>query len=182
MPSLRAASTPSMLAMPLSTVIRKSGRREAAKRNDFRREPVTILEAIGHQVLDLCADALQRDHPQRTGRGSVGVVIGDDQQALPGGDRIGKQSCHRDAIFQAAHRSKPIERGIELLRGVHAPRGIHACQHRVHAARTKHIEGRLRHAAGDDARSAHAIGAASCPSRTLRACRTSGCGLFQICQ
>ena len=55
------------------------------------REPVAELEAIRHQVVDVGAEDAQRAHADRARRGAVGIVVGDDQKALPRRDRIGEQ-------------------------------------------------------------------------------------------
>ena len=77
------AATPSMLAMPLSTVTIRSGDCCAGEVDDFRRQAVAELEAVGHQVIDVGAEHLQGAHADGAGGGAVAVVVGDDQQIWP---------------------------------------------------------------------------------------------------
>ncbi len=66
--------------------------------DDRRRQSVAVLEAVRHQVVDgratgsgvrQCAQPAQADG---AGGRAVTVVVGDDQHALAGGERIGEQA------------------------------------------------------------------------------------------
>ena len=47
--------------------------------HDLWCEAVTILKAVGHQIVDSCAHGSQRAHADRARGGAVGIVVGDDQ-------------------------------------------------------------------------------------------------------
>ena len=83
MPSSFARATPSTLAMPLSTVISKSGgpcAARAAQVDDLRRQSIAVFEAIGNQVIDVRAHRTQSQQADRARGGAIAVVIGNDQQ------------------------------------------------------------------------------------------------------
>ena len=52
-PEFVACSTPSTVAMPLSTVIRKVGLALRGKAHDLRRETVAEFETVGDDVIDV---------------------------------------------------------------------------------------------------------------------------------
>ena len=60
--------------------------------HQFRREPVAELEAVGHQVLDVAAERAQRANADGARGGAVGVVVGDDEQALALRDGVSEES------------------------------------------------------------------------------------------
>ena len=72
---------PSTAAMPLSTVMSSAGRALRRLAHDLGREPVAVLEAIRHQVVDVGTEGAQRLDPHGAGGGAVGVVVGDDEHA-----------------------------------------------------------------------------------------------------
>ena len=122
-------ATPSTLAMPLSTVIRMSGFLSClGERYDLGRQTVAVFEAVRHQIIDYRAEFAQRAHADRAGRCAVGVVVGDDQQALPRRDCVGEDRCHALDVVQAGQRRQTGDFGCELLRRSHAARGINARQ------------------------------------------------------
>ena len=51
------------------------------ERDDLRRQAVAVLEAVGHDEVDVGAHRAQAAHADRAGGGAVGVVVGDDDDA-----------------------------------------------------------------------------------------------------
>ena len=50
--------------------------------HDVGGEAVAVFEPVGHQIVDTRAEHAQAAHADRAGGGAVGVVVGDDEQAL----------------------------------------------------------------------------------------------------
>jgi hypothetical protein len=59
--------------------------------DDFRRQAVAELEAVGEQEIDIGAERFQGAHADGGGGGAVAVVVADDQQLRFGLDGIGQQ-------------------------------------------------------------------------------------------
>ena len=64
------------------------------------REPVAELEAVGHEVLRVRAKGTQRADADRAGGGAVGVVVGDDEEALARLDGVGEEPRRVVNAFQ----------------------------------------------------------------------------------
>ena len=52
------------------------------QRHNFRRQSVAKFETVWHDVADLRTHRAQTTQRNRTGRGTVGVVVGNDQDSL----------------------------------------------------------------------------------------------------
>ena len=64
------------------------------------RQPVAQLEAVRHEIFDIGAEPAQRAHAYRARGRSVGIVVGDDQQALVPRDRVGEKLRRVLGVFQ----------------------------------------------------------------------------------
>ena len=52
-------------------------------RDDFRGQAVAVLEAVGHQIINMGgAEHAQPQHTDRTGGGAIGIEVADDEDAL----------------------------------------------------------------------------------------------------
>ena len=71
--------------------VRLAGRALRGHARELGREPVTELEAVGHEVAHAGAKGAQRAHAHGAGGRAVAVVVGDDEQALFVAYGIGKQ-------------------------------------------------------------------------------------------
>ena len=99
--------------------------------DDFRRQPVAVLEAVGDDELDVGAHRAQAAHADRARRRPIGVVVGDDDDPLApidGGDEPMRRGV---GAFQRRRMRQPVETGIEILRRLHAARGVDTRQHRI---------------------------------------------------
>ncbi len=103
------------------------------ERDNFRRQPVAVFEAIGHQVIDHGAEFAQRAHADRARGCTVGIVVGDDQQFLFDGDRIGQELRHALYIAQSRERRKRARVGGQLQRRRNATRGKYLRKQRMKA-------------------------------------------------
>ncbi len=120
------------------------------------REAIAVLEAVRHQIIHHCAEFAQRTQAHCAGSRAVGVVIGDDQQPLPGRDRIGQDGGHARDVMHAIEWRESAQCGCELLRRADSARGINARKQRVQAGSRQRCGLRSRHdAGGDDARFRH---------------------------
>ncbi|MNE08323.1 hypothetical protein D3C80_1009700 [compost metagenome] len=98
-------------------------------RDDLRGQAVAVLEAVGHQVVDMRrAEHAQRQHAHRTGGGAVGIEVADDDHALALLQRRHQQLDRRIDALQLAIRDQPRQRLVQLGGGLHAAGGIQAGQ------------------------------------------------------
>ena len=81
--------------------------------DELGRQAVAELEAVGHEVVDVGAERAQRAHADRAGGCAVGVVVGDDQQALARRDRVGKQ---RRRVADALQQRRREQAGGVVVR------------------------------------------------------------------
>ena len=126
MPSAAAAATPSMLAMPLSTVTISRGACRARERDDLRRQPVAVLEAVRHEEIDVRAHRGEPAHADRARGGAVGVVVGDDHDALARVDRPRRGARRAASMFRSSRRAAAARRarGRARRRSRDAARGV----------------------------------------------------------
>ena len=75
--------------------------------DDFRREPVAVLEAIRHEEIDDGAHRRETAHPDRACGGAIGIVVGDDHDLLAAAYRVGEA---RGGVVDALHRREPRQR------------------------------------------------------------------------
>ena len=94
--------------------------------DDFRRQAVTVIKAVGYQIVHLSATAAQRTQSDRAGSGAVGVIVGNDQQFFTTGNGIGQQDGHGADVAQTFRRYEPFQVGIELRLIADAARSIDA--------------------------------------------------------
>ncbi len=52
------------------------------KLDDVGSQAVAVFEPVGHDEIDVRAEHAQAAHADRAGGGAVGIVVGDDEQAL----------------------------------------------------------------------------------------------------
>jgi hypothetical protein len=110
------------------------GRSRGGLANDLRREPVRMLEAVRHDVLDRGAHRLQRLHSHRARRGAIRVVVGDDQEPLALADRVGEQARGIVHVRQPVGRDQRGELRRQLVGAGHAARGEEAGEARIDPA------------------------------------------------
>ena len=86
--------------------------------DDLRRQPVAVLEAVGHQIIDfgLCAP---RQHAQsaqtdRGGSGAIAVIVGDDQQSRIRFERVGEQHRRFRDMRQFGRCDEALQRQLQL--------------------------------------------------------------------
>jgi hypothetical protein len=91
---------------------------------DFRRQPVTQREAIGHDVIHRGAHHAQGAQADRAAGGAVAVVVGDDQHAAAGGDRVGQQRRRLARALEPVGGEQGAAAGVEFVRAADAARGI----------------------------------------------------------
>ena len=118
--------------------------------HDLRREAVTVLKTIGHQIINRCIHRAQCTHAHRAGGGAVGIVVGDDQQFFTLGNRIGQQHRHALQIEHRRRRVQALEIGGELLFIDDAARRVNAGTQRMHAALGQRADGFGSGGAGGD--------------------------------
>ena len=123
-----------------------------------------MLEAVGDQVVDHGAHGAQRLHADRACRGAVGVVVGDDEQALPRPDSVGEEARGVLDVVQPLRRGERLQCRGELVHGGQAARRENAREARVAARGGELLEGRGVDDARDDLR--HGRRAASSRERS----------------
>ena len=111
------------------------------QRHDLRRQAIAVLEAIGHDEIDVGAHRGESPHAHCTRGGPIRIVIGDDQYAFLLGDRRRESLRRRLDAFHRCERRQRIERMIELGDRRDASRRVHARQHRRQACGRKGGDG-----------------------------------------
>ncbi|MNR07238.1 hypothetical protein D3C85_1233540 [compost metagenome] len=97
--------------------------------DDLRGQAVAVLEAVGHQIVDMRrAQHAQRQHADRAGGGAVGIEVADDDDALALFQCGHQQPDRRVDALQLAIRNQPRQRLVQLGSGLHATGGIQAGQ------------------------------------------------------
>ena len=84
------------------------------ERDDFRRQAVAELEAVGHDEADVGTQRRQPAHRDRAGRRAVGVVVRDDDDALARGDRAREALRGFGDAAQRSERRQRRQRVVEL--------------------------------------------------------------------
>ncbi len=97
--------------------------------DDFRGQAVAVLEAVGHQVIDMRrAEHAQAEHADRAGGGAVGIEVADDEDALALLQGL-HQQVHRGVdTLQLLIRNQPRQALVQLGGGLHATRRVQAGQ------------------------------------------------------
>jgi len=126
------------------------------ERDDLRRKPVTVLEAVRYQIAHVFrAHLRERAHHYRTTGGAVGIEIGDDQDAAPLPQGLVEQ-CHGAIHPPQQHRWQQAFQGaIELGGGADLARAVNAPQHRMQLRGQLILRCRLRPAAENPIRRLH---------------------------
>jgi hypothetical protein len=112
---------------------RLARRTAGGQRDDLRRQAITVLEAVRHQILDLAAKHAQAAHRDRAGGGAVTIVVGDHYHAAFALNRVGEQRRSAFAALERGRRHEPRETGFDFIGHAHAARGVQAREHRVQA-------------------------------------------------
>jgi len=97
------------------------------------REPIAKLEAVGNEILRLRAERAQRAEADRACGGAVGVVVGDDQQALARLDGVGEQARRLLDAFQKSRGKQGGGFVPELGVRADAAGRVYARKQRMHA-------------------------------------------------
>ena len=130
MPRARAAATPALLEMPLSTVMMSDGSPLGGEPDDLGREPVAELETVGHQEIHgRESPGAQAAHDERRAGRAVRVEVSDDEDAA-----LAMLEDERDGRIDAverAYRHESVERERELLAVANAARRVRAPQDRM---------------------------------------------------
>ena len=155
-------------AMPLSTVIRMSGLQFRGLANDLRREAVAVLEAVGHQVVDLARRTRARPacrprRPSRRRRRSRrrSAVVCRPRSHPPALTDMEAQ------LSSCSIGNRPASGRIELPQFRDAPRREDLGQHRGNAMLHEDIQPRRRSLPRHDARGGHWEGSCNDASRAL---------------
>ena len=119
--------------------------------DDFRRQPVAELEAVGQQEVDVGAEHFQGAHADGGGGGAVAVVVADDQQFGLGLDGVGQHVRRIAGVGQAGGRQQRLQFVIEFGPVGDAARGVEAGEQRVQALLLQLPDDARRDVAGDDA-------------------------------
>ncbi len=89
--------------------------------NDFGRQPVAVLEAIGHQIIDMRRPQLtQAEHADAARGGTVGIEVADEQDALALFQRLDQQLDRGIDALELLIRNQPRQPLVQLLRASHA--------------------------------------------------------------
>ncbi len=142
MPRSRAAATPALLEMPLSTVMISAGRALRREADNLGREPVTEFEAVGHQEIHRReTPGSQAAHDERRAGGAISVEVSDHDDAPIA---MREDQPHRGVhSFERAHGHEAIERERKFVAVAHAARGISAPKHGVES-RVRDLPGQFR--------------------------------------
>jgi hypothetical protein len=119
--------------------------------DDFRRQAVAELEAVGEQEIDIGAERFQGAHADGGGGGAVAVVVADDQQLRFGLDGIGQQLGGVGGVGQGGRRNQRLQFVVEFGLVGDAACGVEAGEQRVQALLFELPDDARRAAAGDDA-------------------------------
>ena len=83
--------------------------------NDFWRQTVAVLKPVGHQVVDMGgAQQTQTEHAHGAGRGTVGVKVTDDQDALALFKRHHQQVHRRVDALELLVRDQPRQALVQF--------------------------------------------------------------------
>ncbi len=93
------------------------GRLLRGELDDLRRQPVAVLEAVRHEVVDVRAHRPQAAQADRAGGRAVAVVVGHDQQARLGLDRVGEQDRGVVHVRQRGRRHQPVDQQLQVVAG-----------------------------------------------------------------
>ena len=119
--------------------------------DDFRRQAVAELEAVGQQEIDVGAEHLQGAHADGGGGGAVAVVVADDQQFGLGLDGVGQHVRGVGGVGEAGRRQQRLQFVVEFGPVGDAARRIEAGEQRVQALLFELPDDARRDVAGDDA-------------------------------
>ncbi len=99
--------------------------------NDFRGQTVPVLEAIGHQVIDVgSAKLAQAKYTHGAGRRAIGIEIADEQDALTLFQRLDQQFHRGIDALELLIRNQPRQPLVQLLCAGHATGRVEALQQR----------------------------------------------------
>jgi hypothetical protein len=96
--------------------------------HDLGRKPVAVVETVGHEIADICAQGAQAEQGDGAGGGAVGVVVGNNQELLAALDGVGESGS---GGLDVAQRMKIVEFAqfrAQRVRRADAARGIEASQ------------------------------------------------------
>ncbi len=134
--------------------------------DDLRGQPVAVLEAVGHQVVDVGgAEHAQAEHADTTGGGAVGVEVTDEEDALALLQGLHQQRHRGVDALHLGVGDEPRQALVQLLRAAHATGGVEAGQQGRQVAQVGQCGGQ---GAGLDAHGSPVF------SRGLRGGRPSG--------
>ena len=136
--------------------------------DDLGRESVAVVEAVRHEEVDVGTERRESAHGDRAGSRAVGVVVGDDDDALARDDRIHEPRRRAFDALEERERREPREVRLELGRGRDAARGEHAGEHRIDARGGERLRCR-RHVAPDNVDHARSRAALNARARSGRA-------------
>ena len=102
------------------------------KLDDVGDEAVAVFEPVGHDEIDVCAEHAQAAYAHRAGGGAVGIVVGDDEQALAIADGIRQYLGSLFDVQQTGRRQQLRQAVCDLLGMGDAARGIQPRPGRSH--------------------------------------------------
>ena len=135
MPRARAAATPALLEMPLSTVTSSAGARAAASSHDLRREAVADTRS-GSAPGNPRPRSRRRAARARTSAVLVAPSASKSPTTSTRDPRRWRASSSRGGIHagERADRQQPVERQLQVRLSRNPRAGVHAPQHRVQVA------------------------------------------------
>ncbi len=110
--------------------------------DNLRGQAVTVLEAVGHQIIDMRrAEQAQTEHTDCAGGGAVGVEVADDQDALALRQRLDQQLDSRIDALELLIWDQPRQALVQLFGGLHAAGGVETGQQRRQIAQVRQLCG-----------------------------------------
>ncbi len=85
--------------------------------DDLRRQAVAVLEAVGHDVVDMLgAHQAQCPHRQGAAGGAVAVEVGHDHDAPLGAQALMEQLDRRIDALEGVNPGQAVQRALQLIR------------------------------------------------------------------
>ncbi len=99
--------------------------------NDLGRQAIAIFETVGYQIVHMRgAELTQTQHAHRTGGGTVGVEVADEEDALTPLQSPDQEVDRRLDALELTVRNQPRQPLVQFRCRLHTTRRIQACQQR----------------------------------------------------
>ncbi|MNG22568.1 hypothetical protein D3C84_1070660 [compost metagenome] len=84
--------------------------------DNLRRQAVAIFEAIRHQIIDMgCAQQAQAQHAHRTGRGTIGIEVANNQNTLTLSQGLNQQIHRRINALELLKRQQACQTFVQFF-------------------------------------------------------------------